>query len=240
MGFLDDLLGKTAEKASRRAAGIEEEKQGEALSNRIAAGEEFNTSAQDIAQLFGQDPGGTGSEAFEAIAQLLGLRGQSGNEAAIDTFRSTPGFQFAQEEGEQALQRSAQAGGRLTSGRADKDTLRFSQGLADQNVQDFIQNLFGLGTAESGRADQRVANQANFELTGAKGLLGSKDSAFRDRFASASPTAQGVVAGANARSSGAQNLLNAGLTLAGTFAPIPGGNSSSDRRPRFFPGEFNR
>jgi len=234
MGFLSDLLGKSAEKASQRAAAIEQEKQDRAQRGRLAAGEEFSGTLGTISQLFEQVPEGRGDEAFEAIANLLGLRGTQGRDAAIEQFRATPGFEFAQEQGQQAVQRALEAGGIGAGGRAIKESQRFSQGLADQNVQQFISNLFGLGQTESAAESQRVANQANTLTRGAEGLLGAKSSAFADRFRAASPTAQGVVSGANARAAGAQNLLNAGLTLAGTFAPTgglnlfgrPGGSSS--------------
>lgn len=238
MGFLSDLLGKTAEKAARNAAAIQQGQEDTAQAGRIAAGEDFSGSADQIAQLFQNAPQGRGNDAFEQIAQLLGLRGTAGNETAIDSFRSTPGFEFAREEGEQARQRQLEAAGLSGGGRAQKEAIRFGQGLADQNSQQFIQNLFGLGNAESANESGRVANQANTQLRGAEGLLNTKTSAFGDRFRTASPTAQGVVAAANARTAGSQNLLNAGLSLAGTFAGGFGGGSGA--RPKFFPGEFNR
>jgi hypothetical protein len=48
----------------------------------------------------------------------------------MDDFEADPGYQFRQDEGLKALERSAAARGGLLSGRAMKDTMRFSQGLA--------------------------------------------------------------------------------------------------------------
>jgi hypothetical protein len=48
----------------------------------------------------------------------------------MDDFQADPGYDFRMDEGMQALERSAAARGRLLSGGAIKDTLRFSQGLA--------------------------------------------------------------------------------------------------------------
>lgn len=84
-----------------------------------------------------------GMAGMNRLLDLLGLSSNTGAEgfgsAARDfsmaDFQADPGFQFRQDEGQKALERSAAARGGLLSGRAAKDTLRFSQGLASDEFQ---------------------------------------------------------------------------------------------------------
>ena len=64
-----------------------------------------------------------------------------------DKLRSTPGYQFAFDQGNQAVQRTAAAGGMLSSGNALLEAQKFGQGLADSSYQSHIQNLLGLTNA---------------------------------------------------------------------------------------------
>jgi hypothetical protein len=68
------------------------------------------------------------------------------------------------DQGLQALQRTHAAAGNLSSGNADADTLKFSQGLADQGydkyVSRFLPYLTAQGTATAGAAGA-AAGQGN-------------------------------------------------------------------------------
>lgn len=100
-----------------------------------------------------------GNQALSRLqAALLG-----GDQSAIQT---DPGFQFRQQQGEQALQRAAAASGTLGSGSFLKDTARFSQGLASQEYGNAVNRLLGL---------QQIGSQANRAQTGlATSLLGQR------------------------------------------------------------------
>lgn len=81
-----------------------------------------------------------------------------------DRFRNTPGYQFQMEEGEQALERQMAARGLGASGRAMKEALRFSQGLADQTYgQHFnrLGTLAGFGTSAAGQNAQMGQQYGN-------------------------------------------------------------------------------
>lgn len=59
-------------------------------------------------------------------------------------FQMDPGYQFALEQGTQAIDRGAAARGMLGSGARLKDLTRFGQGLANQQYSDYWNRLAGL------------------------------------------------------------------------------------------------
>ena len=81
-------------------------------------------------------------------ANALGLGGAAGNEAATNAFQAGPGYQFALDQGLQALNRNAASRGMLASGNNTQDILKYSQGLANQeygNWQNRLGNFSELG-----------------------------------------------------------------------------------------------
>lgn len=94
----------------------------------------------------------TAGQAFNMYGQALGLGGPQGNAAALNAFRTDPGYTFQMQQGLQALERDRNARGMLSSGNLTEDELRFSQGLADQGYQQWMQNLWGLGGQAPGLA----------------------------------------------------------------------------------------
>lgn len=79
--------------------------------------------------------------------------------------RETPGYQFAQQEGLNALQRSAAAKGDLLTGGTLKDITNYGQGLADTNYQQAYNNAFNNYTAQYNQYQQAQANQFNRTAT---------------------------------------------------------------------------
>lgn len=77
-----------------------------------------------------------------ALGQMQAL-----NSGDFSSFTQSPDYQFALDQGMQALDRSAAAGGMLTSGGADADRIAFGQGLATQNYGNFYNRLAGLAGA---------------------------------------------------------------------------------------------
>lgn len=67
-----------------------------------------------------------------------------------EVFRQTPQYNFLFEEGQRALERSAAAGGMLTSGNTGRALQQFGQGLASTAYDSYINRLFGL--ADRGQA----------------------------------------------------------------------------------------
>jgi hypothetical protein len=83
------------------------------------------------------------------LSDLLGLNGQdAGAQAgARADFRNTPGYQFALQEGSNAIGSNAAARGMFQSGATGKALSKFGTGLADQTYQNYMQNLLGLTQA---------------------------------------------------------------------------------------------
>jgi hypothetical protein len=83
---------------------------------------------------------GNGSTLY---ADALGVNGADGSGRARAAFQTGPGYGFQMDQGLQALDRRAAASGRFSSGNADIDTLKYSQGLADQGWDKWLGNLTG-------------------------------------------------------------------------------------------------
>ena len=80
----------------------------------------------------------TGSQGVDLYGTLVGLNGQ---QAASDAFQNSPGYNFQQEQGLQALNRTANSRGMLQSGNNTQDILKFSQGLASQDYYNQLNAL---------------------------------------------------------------------------------------------------
>jgi hypothetical protein len=220
LGFWQDLTGESAADASKAAASDTYNKQQAAIAKLIGYGDEYAGKFEELAG--GYDPYvETGGAANSMLMRLL----QDPN-----SLRSLPGYEFAQGEGIQALDRSAAARGRLNSGRQSKDLLRFGTGLADQTYGNQLQRLMGLSQQGIGATGAQIGTQAQ----GLGGQLATRQSAYGGDMTSAGTIGQGDIAAANARAAGSQNLLNTGLKIGGmalsaaTGMPIGmGGGSSS-------------
>ncbi len=82
-----------------------------------------------------------GNNGVSAYGNALGLNGSAGSQSAISAFQQNPGYQFALNQGLDALDRRASARGMLNSGNTTADTLNYANGLASQNWQQYINNL---------------------------------------------------------------------------------------------------
>jgi hypothetical protein len=216
MSFFDNLLGNTAADASKRAASDTYAKQQIAVNDLKNYGDQYASKYEDMSH--GYDPYvQTGLQGNSALMRLL----QDPN-----SVRSLPGYDFAQGEGVQALDRSAAARGRLNSGRQEKDLLRFGTGLADSTYGSQLARLLGVG--QYGMAAQGAQNSTVGQ--GLAGQLGTRQSAYGGQFGSAGTIGQGDIAAANAQAAGSQNILNTGLKLGGmalgAFTGMPGGMPS--------------
>ena len=74
-------------------------------------------------------------------ANALGLNGAAGNEAATNAFQAGPGYQFALDQGLQALNRNAASRGMLASGNNSMDINKYAQGVANQEYGNWLNNL---------------------------------------------------------------------------------------------------
>jgi hypothetical protein len=143
-GFFDTLFGGGAEReaADKNRALIAQygpESQGYLTGA-------YNTGRGDINQAIGAfDPlknlGAKYNQAGELYNDALGVNGPGGNANATSSFQAGPGYQFQFDQGMDALNRRRSVGGMLNSGNADIDAIRFGQGTANQEFQNWLANL---------------------------------------------------------------------------------------------------
>jgi len=76
-----------------------------------------------------------------AYGNAVGANGPAGQALARANFQTDPGYGFQLDQGLQALNRTHAAAGNLSSGNADTDALKFSQGLADQSYGNYVSRL---------------------------------------------------------------------------------------------------
>lgn len=166
-----------------------------------------------------------GNTARNRLMQLLGL--SSGGDAngslsqnfSMADFQADPGYQFRQDQGQQALERSAAARGGLLSGAAAKDMARFSQGLASQEYQaaydrfntnrtNTLNPLLSLaGSAQT--ASTNLGSAASNTASTGSSTLGQYGSTVSNNLTNAgNARASGYVGTANALSSGISQAYN--------------------------------
>lgn len=98
-----------------------------------------------------------GGPASDIQAALSGALGPEAQQQAFVDFQQDPGQQFLQEQGEQSVLKSQAAIGGLGGGNVRRALTRFGTGLAQQGLQQRIQNL---GTL-AGREETRGVNISN-------------------------------------------------------------------------------
>ncbi|WP_339507143.1 hypothetical protein, partial [Pseudomonas sp. EA_15y_Pfl1_P102] len=76
----------------------------------------------------------------EQLKNLLGLNGQAGNDAAMKSLESTPGYQFQLQQGNNSINAAAAANGTLASGKQLVDLSNYNQGLASTTYQNAVNN----------------------------------------------------------------------------------------------------
>lgn len=211
MGLWDDFTGKTGADAARAAAADTYGKQTAATNQLRGFGDEYAGAFKDLSK--GYDPYvATGYQSNDALSRLI---------ANPDSVRSLPGYQFAQDEGIQALDRSANARHMLSSGRQSKDLLRFGTGLADSTYGSQLARLMGLNQQGMGAVGAQNATVGQ----GLQGQLGARTTAYGGDMTAAGTIGQGDVAAANAQAAGAQNVFNGALKIGGMAlgaAGVPG------------------
>lgn len=100
-----------------------------------------------------------GTGALDMYQNALGLKGPEGNKTATGAFQAGPGYQFAMDQGIQALDRSAAGRGLYGSGNNAMALTQFGQGLANQEYGNWLNALAGLGntglTAAAGQTQRQ-------------------------------------------------------------------------------------
>lgn len=167
--------------------------------------------------------GGPGGDASFYNSELYNVLFGEGIQ---DRFREDPGYQFAFDEGQRALDRSASARGKLNSGSHERELIRYGQGIADQEYDDYWNRLAGTygdyanriaSIAGMGQNTSSQLGQAGVQ-TGANignALLSSAQNAGTAGLQGAQLAGNTLVGSAqnagNARLASADNVLNAYL-----------------------------
>lgn len=156
MGLFDLFSNDMAEEAARqRNAGLQ---QGyDALASSYGQGRDALTTGFNQAGDLYKGLISSYAPGSNAYGDAVGANGADGYARAKANFQADPGYQFQMDQGQQALNRSHAAAGNLSSGNADADTLKFSQGVADQSygnyVSRFLPYLTGTQGATAGAAN---------------------------------------------------------------------------------------
>lgn len=82
----------------------------------------------------------TGTAGVQQLENVLGF-GPGGQQGALDTLRATPGYQFALQSGNDAINAANAASGKLASGNQILDLAKFNQGLSDQTYNNYVSQL---------------------------------------------------------------------------------------------------
>lgn len=164
-----------------------------------------------------------GTAALPGVENLLGL-GPQGTAGILAQLQSTPGYQFALNQGLQATQNGYAAQGLGQSGAALKGAANYSEGLAENTYSNVFSNFLstaGLGASASG---QLASSAAGFQ--GAENQLAGT---------AAAASAAGTVGSANSITSGITNALggvsNAALLMGLNSSGMFGAPTSPAAQP---------
>lgn len=167
---IGDWLGLNKGKATIEAAG-----QNKKLINQL--GETGRPIISGIQGTTGDylDLGKSGAGLY---ADALGVNGADGTARARSAYETSPGYQFGMDQGLQALDRSASAHGRLQSGNADLDILKYATGYAQDDYNKWLGGLSGYNDMYGNgvQADSTAAGLGlDFESGLTSGLLSANN-----------------------------------------------------------------
>lgn len=103
----------------------------------------------------------SGTAANARLADLYGLNGPDAQKAAFGGFQTSPGFEFAKNQGIRALDSSAAKRGMLLSGNQQQAVQEFGTGLASQEFNRYIDDLVGQATRGQAAAQGVGQNQVD-------------------------------------------------------------------------------
>lgn len=87
---------------------------------------------------------GNGVSSSNQLANLLGLNGAQGQNAAFDNWRNSTGYQFGLNQGMQSINGNAAAQGLLNSGSTAKALETYGQNYANTQYGNYFNQLSGL------------------------------------------------------------------------------------------------
>lgn len=211
--FLGDLLGLNKGKATKAAAGQNQD----IISGYDAQGNAIIDQGSNAAGGYLQQA----TDMYSPLAKLatgtaglygdaLGVNGADGSARAKDAFTTGPGYDFAMDQGLQAVGRRRSAGGSWDSGNTDIDTLGFASGLANQEYGSWLDRLANPGSVISSAIPGMTGalnNQANLATGTASQRLGLTGEVASGRMGANNQFAQGEEANKAGIASLGSNLL---------------------------------
>lgn len=219
------------------ATQAEQFQQQEAQQGQAAEMQMFNT-----AEGYQQPYNTIGQGADQTLAGLYGISGSGAGTGtptsqSLAAFTASPDYQFALDQGTQAMQRSAAAGGTLISGGQLKAGQEFGQGLATQQYGNYYNRLLSLAqlgqTAAAGQANTATTTggQIGNTLTNAGAQVGNTLSNAGAQVgntiqAQGQANASGIVGSANAISGGLSSATSS-LSTAALLSRLGGGGGTS-------------
>lgn len=138
---------------------------------------------QGFEQAMGQGLAGGLGALQQGQGGVQNLQNLIGSGQAFQGFEQDPGYAFRQQQGEQAINRSAAARGGRLGGRTLKELGQFNQGLASQEFGNFANRRsqeLGMMQGLAGMQQQGGAQQANLLFGAGQGVAGQRAGAAGD------------------------------------------------------------
>jgi hypothetical protein len=120
-----------------------------------------------------------GQRALQMTGDLSGANGVDAGNAALANFQKSPGYQFALDQGLQAVDAGAAARGMLVSGQTRAAEMKYGQGLASQDFASYYNRLSGLasqGLQASNQAGSNIMQGAAGQSAVDRALAGNETS----------------------------------------------------------------
>jgi len=237
--FLSGLFGGGYEKqAAGQDIAAAQAYQGQAMP---ALQQAYQTGQTNLGQAVGAynplvNLGAQYSQVAPTLTGALGIGTPQQVSAAGSAFSNDPGYQFALQQAQQAAERAAGAGGMTASGNLIDAEQRNAINLQNQQYQNWINNLKGVGQMGLGATQAGAAGQA----TGYTNLANLAQQ-YGENQANVYGNVEGATIGANnlaaqGQAAGAKNLLGAGLQLATLGLTAPTGGLSNTLFGKAFGG----
>lgn len=169
-----------------------------------------------LSQLYGLQPQGAANQPQVDPNTGQPIAPQPGGQADYSAFLNSPDYQFALQQGGQAVDRSAAARGGLMSGNTLAASQQYGQGLASQQLGNYTNNLMNIANFGQGAANSVSQAAMNAGNNNSNALL------------------QGGMAAGNARASGAigaANAIGSGLNQLGGIAGYYGQQNMLSQQP---------
>ncbi len=169
---LGDFLGLNKGRATTDAAN----KNASLLSDLNTTGNGYLSQATDLNKgLLGEV-----SKGANMYSDALGLNGADGSTAAKDAFTTDPGYQFSQDQGIQALERTGASRGALGGGGVGVDLANYVTNGANQQWSKWLDSLSGFQAqlpGATGAVTAGLGNQTQFAEDMASGQMGANNQA---------------------------------------------------------------